>query len=719
MYINTDKFIVRTPRYPVETIKRALVDDKFFEEIIDSYEFREALYFSTPALYEQLVNRGKGVLNFEDELNVKLSLLKYLSRMSVRCTPFATFAACSVGRISNRTNIVIETSLERHFRLDMLYLCTLSQYLQCNKELLKQLHCKLNSTVYVVGKRIRYINYVYSINNKSYRIEELAASSILRFIIRKTKRRILFKDLVDLIRTEFDVSIVDVEDYLLNLLSNHILICEIEPLVLGPDYFRFLIECIKDKNCYESIEKLLQIQNHLNCLNSFKEADKILICEDLKCCIKDVGIPYNKKYLLQLDSIRHTTDAVVSNIVISQLQECLKFLNRLMPYGDSRNLMNFKKKFRDRYQEQELPLLEVLDPDIGIGADIYPSQTNAALIRDLHVPYAENKKAATTRLKNRIIQLAVIGVPEIVLDETDVADSISTEDNLPSSMLAMFQLVLDSKTGTMRLCNLKFLGCSAGNLIARFAYCDEEIASLVEQITDSEQLVSADVALAEISHIPNSRVGNILYRPVMRGYEIDYLTNGVRNSRQSIPVSDLMVSVKGDSIILRSKSLNKIIVPRLTTAHNYYKGASPLYQFLCELQHEHCRAGLYFYWDDWENKLTYFPRVRYKNVILSLAKWKFKSRELNVKKGRLSFGDFLKWKQTQKLPRFVTFVENDNKLFLDLENEYSVRTLLKAITGKEQFELEEYMDCGNAVSDAMGYTYMNECLVPLIKKYDK
>ena len=177
-----------------------------------------------------------------------------------------------------------------------------------------------------------------------------------------------------------------------------------------------------------------------------------------------------------------------------------------------------------------------------------------------------------------------------------------------------------------------------------------------------------------------------------------------------------MVSVKGDSIILRSKSLNKIIVPRLTTAHNYYKGASPLYQFLCELQHEHCRAGLYFYWDDWENKLTYFPRVRYKNVILSLAKWKFKSRELNVKKGRLSFGDFLKWKQTQKLPRFVTFVENDNKLFLDLENEYSVRTLLKAITGKEQFELEEYMDCGNAVSDAMGYTYMNECLVPLIKK---
>jgi hypothetical protein len=84
---------------------------------------------------------------------------------------------------------------------------------------------------------------------------------------------------------------------------------------------------------------------------------------------------------------------------------------------------------------------------------------------------------------------------------------------------------------------------------------------------------------------------------------------------------DLYVSVKSGKIILRSKRLNKIIVPRLSNAHNYSYNALPVYQFLCDLQHQNLRTSFSFQWGAMADKFKFLARITYKNTIIEPATW--------------------------------------------------------------------------------------------------
>ena len=177
-----------------------------------------------------------------------------------------------------------------------------------------------------------------------------------------------------------------------------------------------------------------------------------------------------------------------------------------------------------------------------------------------------------------------------------------------------------------------------------------------------------------------------------------------------------MVSVKGRKVMLRSRRLQKEIIPRLTSAHNYKGNTTPLYRFLCDLQSQSGRASLYFSWGGLEAVYDYLPRVVYKQNIMSPARWTLaKEKFLSKEAASVDMDKVRSWRTAKRLPREVNLVVGDNKLYLDLECATSVGLLVGEVPKLGKFVLEEYLPCMGYVVDERGNSYANEFIMPYVK----
>ena len=105
-----------------------------------------------------------------------------------------------------------------------------------------------------------------------------------------------------------------------------------------------------------------------------------------------------------------------------------------------------------------------------------------------------------------------------------------------------------------------FAGPSAINLLARFGYLDKKINNFIKEVSNDEAKFYEGKILAEISHLPEDRLGNIQMHPHYREFEISYLSNPytLDSNIKSLPVNDIMISVpNGQKIVLRSKKYDK------------------------------------------------------------------------------------------------------------------------------------------------------------------
>src|SRR5581483_12319404 len=108
-------------------------------------------------------------------------------------------------------------------------------------------------------------------------------------------------------------------------------------------------------------------------------------------------------------------------------------------------------------------------------------------------------------------------------------------------------------------------GPSGARILGRFCHADDELHHLVRAHLTTEEAPHPDRIYAEVVHLPEGRVGNILSRPVLRGYEIPYLGRSGAPADRQIPLADLFVSVQGERIVLRSRRLRREFVATATT----------------------------------------------------------------------------------------------------------------------------------------------------------
>jgi len=186
-----------------------------------------------------------------------------------------------------------------------------------------------------------------------------------------------------------------------------------------------------------------------------------------------------------------------------------------------------------------------------------------------------------------------------------------------------------------------------------------------------------------------------------------------------------MVSIVNDRIVLRSKKLNKKIIPRITCAHNFQSGL-PLYRLLGDLQGEGSNVNLNFGWDSLARLYKHLPRVKYKDVILKSARWTLDENDYKVLikkkiKDEYLVSEIKKWREEWKIPQYVVIADSDNELFIDFDDILCNRVFINNIERRPFVTLVEVSTdyLKSPVVDMKGNTYAAQFLISFFNASDR
>jgi len=719
------EFIIRTPLYP------------FGKKVKDS-SFLEALYLSSPILYNesQKINSNKDIEDKELR-KINISINKYQSRASSRCTPFGLFAGLSTGQFSTQSKVCINSdllqSLRRQTRLDMNTLCQLAQELSEKKFIQPHLLFYPNNSSYKINESLRYVEYYYDNYIRFHKISKVDYSIYLELLLKEAKSGKTITQLAHIL-VDDEISIEEANGFIHTLINEQILVSNLAPTVTGKEFFLVIMDILTSIYSKHPEDELLMIIHKLKEINSaikkldneifneigaYKEIHKIV--SDLLPSISDIN-------LFQTDLFKKTYTSNLHFDIQKSILEAITFLNRISPFDGQNNLENFKRRFKKRYNDEEIPLLKALDTETGIGYLNSEASDVNELIDDIHhfsvsSEYDLNWTELESVLHKLLTKSIAANKKEIEVSEEDFENINYTTSQLPHSFAVMFN-VLNNKTNKIVIKGIG--GSSAINLLGRFTLGSKEITKITRIIANHEQEQVGTNILAEIVHLPENRVGNVLARSTIREYEIPYLTNSSVDSDYQIDLSDLYISIRENKIILRSERLNKQIIPRLGNAHNYRTNALPVYQFLGELQTQYFKKSfLNFNWGSLANQYEFLPRVSYKNIILSPATWQLNKKHFeklisckNIKE--ITF-EFLKFKEKHELTDLFYFIQGDNELLINTNEPISILTFIDVIKNSENIKLEEFLyETENSlVTNCSDEPYANQCVAILLNSENK
>lgn len=680
-FIPFPDFVFRTPLFPL---------DAPAEDTTLSPEFREALYLASPELYEGCVSKDR-----KKQTKFERSVLKYRHRAMTRCTPFGLFAGCSTGKIANSTLIELPatTDNKRRTRLDMQYLCALIQEIERDPNVREQLVYYPNDSLYEIGGKYRYVEYHYKKSQRQHTVASLEIDEALATLLNTAADGATIEQLVQAL-VDDEITTEQAHEYVIETIASQVLKSELDPCVVGEDVLDTLIDKLSRLQNVPLLQPLRQIQELLNRIDAQPIGTTLPLYDEILSIVKNIGVGYEPKYLFQTDMFKPVHRAQVDEKTVSRIVRLIDFLAKITPPNEHPTLQNFIQAFQSRYEEAEVPLAVALDGELGLG---YPVSSGSGdvnpLINDLVFPGRYSNTVTVTQtpadriLFEKYIENARKEGHVVLLEDKDF-EKLDYKHQFPDTIAVMCSL-LDND-----LINIKSVGgVCAANLLGRFCHIDESIMALVKEIADFEQRQTPDVIFAEISHLPESRIGNIASRPVFREHTLHYLSN-YEHDGTDIPISDLMLSIRQGRLFLRSKKYDKEVVPRLTCAHNYSMSPIPIYRFLCDLQHQRITGGLSCGWSGLLATYDYLPRIQYKNIILSRELWRIKQEEVEgmdkLSDSELSVR-FRELLQKRQMPTEVVIPDSDNELYLNLEDTQCQRLLLEEIAKRKQIVLEEFL----------------------------
>lgn len=705
-------------------------------ELVRRPEIREALFLASPTLDEGIEH---WLQNYESERGrgVELVLVRYFQRMTYRCTPFGLFAGHSFGRfgVESRFGLGPLQLDRRSTRFDHSYLDRLVGHFAKSAALRNTLSYRPNDSLYQAAGRLRYTEY--AIGENGYRLYKLVAVTETPHLLATLEHAqpgarigLLAGKLVE----AEGVSLEEAEGFIHELVDSQILIPDFGPTLTGPDSIEELTGQLRALPETSAAGGLLH-----DTAARLRDIDRAGIGQsperyrEIGRNLDSLPVPVDLSKLVQVDLFRPVTDFHVGRNVVEEIERCTGLLRRITPPAKHDSLEGFREVFRARYEGRWVPLMEVLDPETGIGFPVSVGSPagDAPLLKDFIWSYPGNEEdggwsSRDVHLFRRLQGILSQGSREWRLDENDIkALESAGSAAIPDSAAMVTTLIAPSEEEVGRgdfqlLLRGGCYGPPGVRLLGRFCYGDAGLHEHIKEHIRAEERYRPDALFAELVHLPQGRSGNVLLRPVLRGHEIAFLGRSGIDSDLQIRVSDLLVSVIDNRVVLYSKRHGKEVIPTMTTALTFSRTLG-FSRFVGALLDQHTQNWLGWDWGKLQQE-RFLPRVTYGRMILSRAQWTADARELKPMLEAVGVERFRRvqaWRKERGLPRFSLLVDDDNELLVDLDNTLSIETFCDLIRKRRSVVLAENVshEAGLAVHGPGG-RYTNELVTPLLRVRD-
>jgi thiopeptide-type bacteriocin biosynthesis protein len=243
-------------------------------------------------------------------------------------------------------------------------------------------------------------------------------------------------------------------------------------------------------------------------------------------------------------------------------------------------------------------------------------------------------------------------------------------------------------------------GSTAASLVGRFTVFGEDVKDLCRQLVNAEAEAHEDIIFADLGQVSDAHIDNINRRLRIYDYEIPINVYSTLPTVQQIRPDDLLISVRGNELIMESESLKKRVIPRFTSAYNPTKTDLSIFRLFCDLQHQGLKSGMSFELERLFPGMHFYPAVEYENVIISAAKWMFKESELEILKGS-SLNELPQnihaFRKLYGLPQWVMLGSFDQQLVFNLDDKDEAAFFVDCLKSEKQVTLKEFVKPDNTV----------------------
>ncbi len=669
------------------------------------------------------------------------ALTAYRIRMATRPTPFGLMAGVSAAGFTDgpdpdgrdgAAKVRFGTEHRRAARPDRQWLTALLTDWEQRLPVLRQLRVTLNNLCFVRGGRLvlPYRPHTDTRLRPERTVHEVSLRNTpaLREVTEGARLPLRFAELEERLLAAFPQAPAgSAERMLLQLVRTEILLTEVRPPLEATDPLGHVLDvayALPDTSVLPDLAELRAVREGLARYAAEPLGQGLASWREVTGRMSRLR---TAERLVQVD-LALDAEVTLPRAVAVEAERAARLLWRLAPEESGPPaLCQYHEVFLERYGTDRLvPVTEVLDPDIGLGAPAgYQMPPSSRVARPEPMVRSEREQMVSELLQEALLT----GSAEVVLPE-DPADPVlsrlTSDNGTPPASLELWTRLLADSPAALQEGDFQLVVVAgsqpAGAMFGRFAYAlppgtQAALADLARSVGRPGQGVRPAQLTYQTSH---SRSGNVSQVPQWLDERVPVAVFADRGDPRNLELADLVVGADIHRLFVVHRPTGREVVPTAFHMLDSQWQAPNVARFLREVSSSGVRRWRPWNWGLSET-LPYLPRVRSGRTVLSQARWRPTSQ---LRDGAAPFSRWTdtvrEWRERWRVPERVCLSFSDQRLELDLTDQRHLRLLRRELGRRPAAELYEVQagadhETGWLVGP-LG-THRNEIVFPMVTRY--